>query len=136
LGSWIAGLGYPQLWGGIIVVSQVGEPGLAKLPLTARQKGVAAFATALDAMLIGALFESEHIQSESGDAQEIARRWHSLMRLRHEAETKNLTTGLPFKKGLFGLAKRRQVSISRLATARGEFHDHQDPSTCKAVPRR
>jgi hypothetical protein len=36
LGSWIAGIGYPQLWGGIIVVSQVAEAVLAKSTLTAR----------------------------------------------------------------------------------------------------
>jgi hypothetical protein len=106
LGSWVAGLGYPQLWGGIIVVSQVAEAVVSKLPLIARQRGVVAFASALDAMLIDALFEWETIQLKSGDAQEITRRWHTLMRLRHEAETKHLSMGLPIKKRLFDLAER------------------------------
>ena len=110
LGSWIAGLGYPKLWGSIIVISQVGEAVLAKLPLTARYKGVAAFVNALDAMLIDALLEWEDIQTTGIGAREITRRWHTIMRLRHEAETKNLSMGLPFKKRLFRLAEQAASS--------------------------
>lgn len=106
LGSWIAGLGYPKLWGGIIVVSQVGEAVMAKLPLTARLKGLTMFGNALDALLIDALLEWEDIQADlAGTAQDITRRWHRLMKLRQEAEQKALPSGLPVKKSLFKLAE-------------------------------
>jgi hypothetical protein len=38
LGSWIAGLGYPQLWGGVIVASQVAEAIQNVIPLAARER--------------------------------------------------------------------------------------------------
>jgi len=79
---------------------------LAKLPLTARQKNLSAFGNSLDSILIDALLEWEHIQADSSDAKDITGRWHTLMRLRHEAETKNLATGLPFKRRLFRLAEQ------------------------------
>jgi hypothetical protein len=105
-GFWVAGIGYPQLWGGIIVASQVAQAVLTKLPLTARHKGLMAFTNALDAMLIDALLEWEDMQTEDSDARAITRRWHTLMRLRHEAETKNLAIGLPLKRRLFRLAEQ------------------------------
>ena len=111
LGSWVAGLGYPKLWGFVIVASQIAEAVMAKLPLTARQKGLTGFGAALDAMLIDARFEWESIQAdEAGGAREITRRWHVLMKLRHEAEQKNLPNGLPFKKGLFTLAEQEAAA--------------------------
>ena len=106
LGSWVAGLGYPKLWGFIIVGSQVGEAVMSKLPLTTRLTGLTGFGNALDAMLIDALLKWEDIQAdEAGGAREITRRWHTLMKLRYEAERKSLPGGLPFKKKLFRLAE-------------------------------
>jgi len=111
LGSWVGGLGLPKLWASVIVVSQVAEAVMAKLPLTARHKGLAAFGHALDAMLIDALLEWEDIQADrAGGAEAIVRRWHRLMTLRHEAEHANLPGGLPFKSGLFRLAKRTAIN--------------------------
>ncbi len=55
-------------------------------------------------------FEWESIQSEDSAASDITRRWHTLMRLRHEAEIKNLSTGLPFKRRLFRLAEQAATS--------------------------
>jgi hypothetical protein len=105
LGSWVGGLGLPKLWGSVIVVSQVAEAVMAKLPLTARQKGLASFGHALDAMLIDALLEWEDIQADrAGGAEVIVHRWHRLMTLRHEAEQAHLPGGLPFKSRLFTLA--------------------------------
>jgi hypothetical protein len=106
LGSWVAGLGYPQVWGGIIVASQVVEASLNVLPLAARERGLRAFSIPLDGLLIDALLEWEDIQADGSEAREITRRWHTLMRLRHEAETKNLTTGLPVNRRLFRLAEQ------------------------------
>ncbi|HEY3910008.1 MAG TPA: hypothetical protein VGM07_08965 [Stellaceae bacterium] len=106
LGSWIAGLGYPQLWGGVIVVSQVAEAIQNVIPLAARERSLRAFAVTLDALLIDALLEWEDIQLGTFEAREITRRWHTLMKLRHEAETKTLTVALPVKPRIFRLAEQ------------------------------
>jgi hypothetical protein len=118
LGSWVGGLGLPKVWGSVIVISQVAEAVMAKLPLTARQKGLAAFGHALDAMLIDALLEWEDIQADrAGGLDTIVRRWHRLMTLRHEAEQAHLPGGLPFKSRLFRLAD--QDGITYLNTRYG-----------------
>ncbi len=106
LGSWVAGLGYPKVWALIIVMSQSAEAIMAKLPLTARQKNLAAFGVALDTLLIDALLEWESIQAEDIPSREITRRWHTLMKLRHDAETKHQPGSIPYKKALYLLAER------------------------------
>jgi hypothetical protein len=106
LGSWVGGLGYPQLWGGIIVASQVAEAVQNALPLVTRERGLRALVTALDALLIDALLEWEDIRGDGSDAKDINRRRGTLMRLKHEAETKNMTVSLPMKPALFRLAER------------------------------
>jgi hypothetical protein len=107
LGSWFAGLGQAKVWGGVIVVSQIAEAVLAVLPLTARARALRTFVATLDAALIDALFEwEEDVQAQPGEAADIRRRWHKLMRLRHEAETASLAgVNLPRKQRLFKLAE-------------------------------
>jgi hypothetical protein len=110
LGSWFAGLGHPEVWGGIIVISQVAEAVVNALPLSARQKNLSAFALALESILIDALMEWEDIYAGELAAREITRRRHALMRLRHETEAKHLPTGLPFEKKFLMLAERTAAS--------------------------
>jgi hypothetical protein len=110
LGSWFAGIGHPEIWGGIIVASQVAEAVVNALPLSARQKNLSAFALALEAILIDALMEWEDIHSGEIGARDITRRRHALMRLRHETEAKHLPTGLPVKRKFSMLAEREAAS--------------------------
>jgi hypothetical protein len=110
LGAWISGHGYPQLWATVIVISQVCEAALTKLPFVTRERGLRAFSIALDGIFIDALLEWEDLQVHSVEAKEITRRWHTLMRLRHEAETKNVTVGLPVKRRLFLMAEASAAS--------------------------
>jgi hypothetical protein len=110
LGSWFAGIGHPEVWGGIIVASQVAEAVVNALPLSARQKNLSAFALALEAILIDALMEWEDIHSGEIGARDITRRRHALMRLRHETEAKHLPTGLPVKRKFSMLAEREAAS--------------------------
>jgi hypothetical protein len=110
LGSWFAGIGHPELWGGIIVASQVAEAVVNALPLSARQKNLSAFALALEAILIDALMEWEDIHSGEIGARDITRRRHALMRLRHETEAKHLPTGLPVKRKFSVLAEQEASS--------------------------
>jgi hypothetical protein len=74
LGSWFAGVGHGEVWGGIIVASQVAEAVVNALPLSARQKNLSAFALALEAILIDALLEWEDIHSGEIGARDITRR--------------------------------------------------------------
>jgi hypothetical protein len=107
LGSWVGGLGYPKLWGFVIVVSQVAEAIQAVLPYNARLRGLRAAVVAFDAALIDALFEWEEMQTENPDVREINRRWYKLMRLKHEIEIQHLTAvGLPEKPHIFRVAER------------------------------
>lgn len=106
LGSWFAGIGHPEVWGAVIVVSQVAEAVVNALPLSTRQKGLSAFALALESILIDALLEWETVHSGEIDSREITRRRHVLMRLRHETEAKHIPTGLPTKRRFSILAER------------------------------
>jgi hypothetical protein len=106
LSSWFAGIGHPEVWGGIIVASQVAEAVVNALPLSARQKNLSAFALALEAILIDALMEWEDIHFGEIGARDITRRRHALMRLRHETEAKHLPSGLPVKRKFSMLAER------------------------------
>ena len=92
--------------GGVIVVSQVAEAIQNVISLAARERSLRAFAVTLDALLIDALLEWENIQLGTFDAREITRRWHTLMKLRHEAETKTLTVALPVNPRIFRLAEQ------------------------------
>ncbi len=95
---------------------------MAKLPLTGRQKGLAAFVHALDAMLIDALLEREDIQADrAGGPEAIVRHWHRLMTLRHEAEQAHLPGGLPFKSRLFRLADRDSDAYFKVRYRRGRI---------------
>lgn len=110
LGSWFAGIGHPEIWGAVIVVSQVAEAVVNALPLSTRQKSLSAFALALESILIDALLEWETIHSGEIDAPEITRRRHVLMRLRHETEAKNIPTGLPTKRRFSVMAEREAAA--------------------------
>jgi hypothetical protein len=127
LGSWFAGVGHAKLWGAVIVVSQIAEAVLAVLPLTARARALRSLVVTLDAALVDALFEwEEDIQSQAVGAADIRRRWHRLMRLRHEAETAALgSVNLPRKPRLFALAEAAATSYfhSAILAPRGRAHD-------------
>ncbi len=105
LGTWIAVKSYPIVWGAIITASQMTELLQQTIPFTQRQRGTNAFCAALDALFIDAQMEWEDIYGGKLDEDEINRRRHRLMKLRHEAEVKNLPDGLPLKKSLLRLAE-------------------------------
>jgi hypothetical protein len=104
------------------------------IPLAARERSLRAFSVTLDALLIDALLEWEDIQLGSFDAREITRRWHTLMKLRHEAETKNLTIGLPVNRRIFDWRSKPRLPTSTQTTARDPTNDQQDASDQTASP--
>ena len=107
LSSWFSCIGQAKVWGALIVLSQVAEAVFAVLPLPARARALRTFVAALDAALIDALFEwEEEVQSPSANAKDVRRRWHRLLRRRHEAESTSLgAVTLPEKPRLFRLAQ-------------------------------
>jgi hypothetical protein len=105
LGTWAAVKSYPMVWGGIIAAAQVADALQHAIPFAARFRGTNALVVALDALLIDCMMEWEDIFAGRVDEGEIAKRRHTMMRLRHDADVKNLPNGLPVKMKLFKLAE-------------------------------
>jgi hypothetical protein len=105
LGTWIAVKSYPIVWGAVITASQMTELLQQTIPITQRQRGANALCATLDAIFIDAQMEWEDIYGGKLDEDDIKRRRHRLMKLRHEAAIKNLPDGLPLNKSLFRLAE-------------------------------
>lgn len=94
-----------MVWGSIIAAAQVADALQNAIPFSARFRGANALLTALDALLIDCQMEWEDIFAGRLDEIEIARRRHAMMKLRHDADVKNLPNGLPVRKVLFALAE-------------------------------
>ncbi len=105
LGTWAAVKSYPMVWGGIIAAAQVADALQNAIPFAARFRGTNALLVMLDALLIDCQMEWEDIYAGRLDEGEIAKRRHAMMKLRHDAEVKNLPSGLPVRKALFRLAE-------------------------------
>jgi hypothetical protein len=105
LGTWAAVKSYPMVWGGIIAAAQVADALQNAIPFAARFRGTNALVAALEALLIDCQMEWEDIFAGRLDEGEIAKRRHSMMKLRLEADVKNLPNGLPVRKALFRLAE-------------------------------
>jgi hypothetical protein len=113
LGTWAAVKAYPMVWGGIIAGAQVADALQSAIPFAARFRGTNALLAALDALLIDCQLEWEDIFAGRLDESEINKRRHAMMKLRHEAEVKNLPTGLPVRKVLFRLAEADAAAYFR-----------------------
>ncbi|HUB11704.1 MAG TPA: hypothetical protein VMB34_07075 [Acetobacteraceae bacterium] len=105
LGTWAAVKAYPMVWGGIIAAAQVADALQSAVPFSARFRSTNALLVALEALLIDCQMEWEDIYAGRLDENEINKRRHAMMKLRHEAEVKNLPNGLPVRSKLFRLAE-------------------------------
>jgi hypothetical protein len=106
LGTWAAVKSYPMLWGGIIAAAQVADALQNAIPFASRLRGTSALCATPDALFIDCQMEWEDIFAGKLDEAEIGRRRHKLMKLRFEAEQKNLPNGLPVRRDLLNLAKQ------------------------------
>ena len=113
LGTWAAVKSYPMVWGGIIAAAQVADALQNAIPFASRFRGTNALLVALDALLIDCQMEWEDIYAGRLDEGEIAKRRHAMMKLRHDAEVKNLPTGLPVRTALFRLAEADAAAYFR-----------------------
>jgi hypothetical protein len=93
LGTWAVVRAYPMLWGGIIAASQIAD---------ALQN---AMGYTLEALFIDCLMEWEDVFGGKIEANEITKRRHKLMTLRHDADRKYLPTPLPVRPNLLKLAE-------------------------------
>jgi hypothetical protein len=105
LGAWAAVKSYPMVWGGIIAAAQVADALQNAIPFAARFRGTNALCSTFDALFIDCQMEWEDIFAGRLDEGEITKRRHKLMKLRHDADVKNLPNGLPVRKVLLKLAE-------------------------------
>ena len=105
LATWAVVRSHPMIWGGIIVASQVADAAQNAVGYQSRLEGATALSFALEALLIDCLMEWENVYGGKLDEEEITRRRHKLMTLRHETERKHLPTPLPEQPDLSELAE-------------------------------
>jgi hypothetical protein len=105
LGTWAVVRAYPMLWGGIIAASQIADALQNAMGYTTRLRGATALSFALEALFIDCLMEWEDVFGGKIEANEITKRRHKLMTLRHDADRKYLPTPLPVRPNLLKLAE-------------------------------
>ena len=105
LGTWAVVRAYPMVWGGIIAASQVADALQNAMGYTVRLDGATALSFTLEALFIDCLMEWEDIFGGRIEADEISKRRHKLMSLRHDADRKHLPTPLPERPALLRLAE-------------------------------
>lgn len=106
LATWAVVKDHPMVWGGVIAAAQVTEAVEKATKWPAHAQGAQALMVALDALFIDASKEWEDIFAGRMEEEEIAKRRHSLMLRKHEADVKNLPGGLRQRKNLLKLAER------------------------------
>ena len=92
---------YAIVWAIIIAISQVLDALKDVFPVTKRHAALSEHANQIETLFIDAQLEWENIFTGHYPDDEIATRRHKLMKLRHEAETKNFPHGLPERKTEF-----------------------------------
>lgn len=105
LGTWAVVRAYPMLWGGIIAASQIADALQNAMGYATRLRGATALSFALEALFIDCLMEWEDIFGGRIEEEEIIKRRHKLMTLRHDADRKHLPNPLPFRPALLRLAE-------------------------------
>ncbi len=111
LGTWAAFQSYPMVWGGIIAAAQVADALQNAIPFTARFRGTNALLAAPrppDRLPDGM---GRHLSGAAGRGRDRQRR-HAMMKLRHDAEVKNLPSGLPVRRALFKLVKLAEADAA------------------------
>jgi hypothetical protein len=112
LGAWAAVKSCPMVWGGIIAAAQVADALQNAIPFAARFRTNALCST-FDALFIDCQMEWEDIFAGRLDEAEISKRRHKMMKLRHDADVKNLPNGLPARKSLLRLAEADAAAYFR-----------------------
>ena len=93
------------MWGAIIAVSQLADALKEVFPFTKNHKAASEHTISLNSMFIDAQLEWENIFSGRYSDEQIMNRRHKLMKLQHEAESKNFPDGLALKTDYFAEAQ-------------------------------
>jgi hypothetical protein len=110
IATWAVVKSYPLVWGGIIAASQVADALQSAIPLAARFRGTNTLCATFDALFIDCQVEWEDIFAGRLDDVEINKRRHKLMKLREDADAKNLPNGLPDRKDFLKLAEDKAAA--------------------------
>ena len=101
IAGWAIWHQYAFVWASIIAISQVLDALKDVFPITKRHKAASEHVHQIESLFIDAQLEWENIFAGHYSDDEIATRRHKLMKLRHEAETKNFPDGLPERESDF-----------------------------------
>jgi hypothetical protein len=97
IAAWALWREHAFIWASIIAASQVLEALKDVFPMTKKLKAASEHTIQLESLFIDAQVEWENIFTGHYADDEIMGRWHKLMKLQHDAETKNFPNGLPFR---------------------------------------
>lgn len=101
------------LWGIIIAASQVADALRDALPFGALHRAASVHFTMMVSILVDALLEWEEVAAGEIPARDITMKRHRLMRLQHEAESKNFPGGLVADRKGFVLARAEAAAYFR-----------------------
>ncbi len=105
IAAWAVWKEHAFIWAAIIAISQVVEALKDVFPMTKKLKAASEHTIQLESLFIDAQLEWENIFTGRYTDDEIMNRWHKLMKLQHDAETKNFPNGLPFRQFDFNEAE-------------------------------
>lgn len=119
IGTWAVVKSYPLLWGGIIALAQVADAMQAAIPLNRRHQGTSALVITLDALFITAQGEWEDIYAARIDQTGATKARLRLLQQMHDAQAKNLPTGIPRRNDLFRLAEADAAAYFKVTFGTG-----------------
>ncbi len=104
IAAWALWKEHAFIWAAIIAVSQVIEALKDVFPMTKELKAASELVNQIESLCIDTQLEWENIFTGRYTDDEIMNRWHKLMKLQHDAETKNFPNGLRVRKADFKAA--------------------------------
>ena len=106
IAAWVIWKEYAFVWGMIIAVSQLADALKDVFPFTKTHKAASEHTITLENIFIDAQLEWENIFTGQYTNEQIASRWHKLMKLQHDAECRIFPNGLAEKPQLFAKAQQ------------------------------
>ncbi len=114
IAGWVIWKEYAFVWGAIIAVSQLADALKEVFPFAKNHKAASEHTVSLNSMFIDAQLEWENIFSGRYSDEQIMNRRHKLMKLQHEAESKNFPDSvLALRLDYFTEEARRSERIFR-----------------------
>jgi hypothetical protein len=114
IAGWAIWQKYAFVWGLIIAISQVVDALKEVFPFSRKHKAASAHTITLESLFIDAQLEWENIFSGRYTDEEIMKRWHKLMKLRHDAESTSFPDGLAPRQVFLAEAQKEAKDYFRL----------------------